>query len=179
MKSQQKDVQQNKLLYALVIYDTPDGDSDIRKITNDVLNIDYPSDKLKIIINSYISPKKNVNDYVNLTNVIIKNFKHARLLLNKTDCNIPEIDFNAFSKCQNANYLVKMNIDQSIDKDYFNNINNITTEKGNDIIFCQNDITAIPYNIVSKNYLMFNDYNLMEKYLIEISKKNGSFKEIT
>ena len=178
MKSQQTEPQVNKLLYALVIYDTKNNDVDLDKATKNILDLNYPADKLKIIINSISRKDKDHNRYVNMTNILLNKFHHTRLVFNNEDCKTNEIDFNGFSKCYGANYLVKMNIDQIIDSEYFNKVNDIVEKLDGSILTIEN-ITAIPYSVVSKNYLAFNDYETMESMVIEQSKLNNLFQEIT
>ena len=87
-----------------------------------------------------------------------------------------EVEHNTFSLCQHANYLVKMNVDQQIPSDFFVKINENITKK--DTVLVYNDLVALPYKLVSRNYLLFNDYDKTSDKLIEKSKQDNLFKNI-
>lgn len=166
MKLQQEETHK-KLLYGLVIYDI-DQESDIEKAIESVLEIDYPEDKIKIIVSSYMH--RDNPRYVNFANIILKKFRHCKLLLNNPTVSREEIDFNSFSLCKHANYLVKMNHNQKIPSDFFNKVNEVA---GENVVVCYNNITALPYKSVSRTYLKFKDFDNMTNELIREAKDNN------
>ena len=185
MKSQQKDDQPTEvvlsgagedLLFGLVLYDTKDEDSQIQKAVESLLEVNYPSSKLKIIICSYINEHKDPHHYINYTNILLSRFKHARLILNHPLENERDVDHNAFSLCKWANYLVKMNHDQVISKDFFKKVSKAV--KGKNTIVQEGKMTALPHRLVSKNYLDFGDFDKMKKDLVDRSRKNNSFENV-
>jgi hypothetical protein len=178
MKSQQKDDQQDdKLLFGLVLFDTKEKKSKIEKAIQSILKIDYPADKLKIIICSYLSEDKKLDHYVNYANILLSKFRHTRLLLNHKLEKDDEVDYNAFMLCKYADYFVKMNHDEEISSNIFKNISKANFSK--DSIIKQGETIALPKNLVSKNYLDFNDYDRMSKHLLKEADKNNSIKNIT
>jgi hypothetical protein len=191
MKSQQKDEPQSnkKLLFGLVLFDSKEK-SQIEQAIGSILKINYPADKLKIILCSYLSAEKSLNNYVHHANVLLEKFRHTRLLMNHQLEKEQDVDHNAFSICSHANYLVKMNHDEKIQPDFFNRVcdsyhkprisktGNRSYEvdeasKNIDLIISQGDVTAIPRRMVSKNYLYFNSYDKMSQYLIDQSDSSN------
>ena len=69
-----------------------------------------------------------------------------------------------------------MNVDQQIPSDFFVKINENITKK--DTVLVYNDLVALPYKLVSRNYLLFNDYDKTSDKLIEKSKQDNLFKNI-
>lgn len=174
MKSQQKEERlSQQLLFGLVLFDSKEA-SNIEEAIDSLLKIDYPSGKLKIIVSSHIN--KNPNVYINYINTLLEKFKHTRLLMNHGLETKTEVEHNAFSLCQHANYLVKMNMNQEIPSDFFVKINENITKK--DTVLVYNDLVALPYKLVSRNYLLFNDYDKTSDKLIEKSKQDNLFKNI-
>ena len=76
MKSQQKDEPQSnkKLLFGLVLFDSKEK-SQIEQAIGSILKINYPADKLKIILCSYLSAEKSLNNYVHHANVLLEKFR--------------------------------------------------------------------------------------------------------
>ena len=175
MKSPQKeDRLDEKLLFGLVLFDSKE-DSEIEKAIDSVLELDYPADKLKIILSSYVG--KSVNRYVNYANIMLKKFRHTRLLLNHGLEAPWDVDHNAFSLCEHANYLIKMNHDQKICKNFLRKVNEHVQQE--DTIVKQDEIIAIPYKLVSKNYLDFYDYDKMTDKLLQEASENKLLENIT
>tara|TARA_A100001201_G_C3989815_1_gene171240 strand:- start:34 stop:579 length:546 start_codon:yes stop_codon:yes gene_type:complete len=176
MKSPQKDDQQDdRLLFGIVLYDTKEKKSQIEKAIENLLEIDYPETRLKIVINSYLSKNKKLDHYVNHANLLLNKFKHTRLLLNHQLELTSDVDYNAFIICRNANYLIKMRHDQTIKPDFLRSINRVYQKN---LVVKHNDVVAIPRSLVSKNYLDFNDYDKMSQYLLEQADNNNSLKNI-
>ncbi len=184
MKSQQKEDKSNseRFLFGLVLFDTKHEDTKIEKAIESLLKIDYPANKLKIIVSSYAQKTeegkwiKDPTHYVNYTNILLQKFRHTRLLINNPLEMGDIIDYNAFILCRHADYLVRMNHDQTITPDFFKNVSIENPSK--EIIFQQNSIAAIPRSLVSKNYLEFNNYENMEEHLKKEAHKNELIKNI-
>ena len=176
MKSQQKDDQQDdKLLFGLVLFDNKEGSSDIEECIKNLLEIDYPASKLKIVICSYLSEDRNPNRYVNYANILLDKFRHTKLLLNHKLERDQDVDYNAFDICKHADYFVKIKCDQKIKPNFFRGVNKVY--KKNSLVK-QNDVVAIPKKLVSKTYLDFNDYDKMSEYLLEQADNNNSLENI-
>ena len=173
MKSQQKDNYQNdeKLLFGLVLFDTKEDKSEIEKTIENILKIDYPPNKLKIIICSYLSENKNKNTYINYANILLNKFRHTRLLLNHPLETDSEVDYNAFTLCRNAEYLIKINHNQKINSDFFRKTSKIQSVDTQ--IIKQGNVVAIPKKLVSKNYLDFNNYDNMIEHLLNKADQNN------
>ena len=83
MKSQQKEDKSNseRFLFGLVLFDTKHEDTKIEKAIESLLKIDYPANKLKIIVSSYAQKTeegkwiKDPTHYVNYTNILLQRIK--------------------------------------------------------------------------------------------------------
>jgi len=175
MKSVQKEERlDERLLFGLVLFDCKEN-SKIEQAIDSILELDYPASKLKIVVSSYVN--KNVNHYVNYANIILEKFRHTKLLLNH-ELEAPwDIDHNAFSLCKHASYLKKINHDQKIDKDFLRKVNRRVEQKNT--IVKKDELVALPYSLVSKNYLDFYDYDKMTSKLINEASENKLLKNIT
>lgn len=176
MKLQQKETHK-KLLYGLVVYDI-DSESSVEKAIDSILKIDYPQDKIKIILSSYLNRDKP--KYVNFANIILEKFRHCKLLLNHPAESLQDIDHNSFALCNHSNYLVKMTHDQTIPSDFFHKMNAVAHKhEEKKPIMCYNDIAALPYRLVSREYLKFRDFEKMKEELINQAKNNKVLEIIT
>tara|TARA_Y100001972_G_C7654057_1_gene329126 strand:+ start:371 stop:907 length:537 start_codon:yes stop_codon:yes gene_type:complete len=178
MKSQQKENQPDdeRFLFGLVLFDSKDKESKIQEAIESIYKIDYPANKIKIILCSYLSEDKNPDHYVNYANILLQKFRHTRLLLNHSLEKDYDVDHNAFMLCKHADYLVNMKHNQTISSDIFKNISKRNFNKQH--IIKQGSTLVIPKKIVSKNYLDFNDYEKMSEYLLEQAKNNKSLQNI-
>ena len=178
MKSQQKENQPDdeRFLFGLVLFDSKDEESKIQEAIESVYQIDYPANKIKIIICSYLSKDKNPDHYVNYANILLQKFRHTRLLLNHSLERNDDVDHNAFILCKHADYLVRMNHNQTISSDIFKKVSKKNFDK--QYIIKDGSTLVIPTKIVSKNYLDFNDYEKMSEYLLEQAKDNNSLQNI-
>lgn len=161
--------QDNKHLFGLVVFDY-DKEYKIDQSINSLKQINYDKQKYKIILST------KYNNKASELFAYIQDFKNEDIIsefIITFDDRI-NIETEAYQKCIEATYIVKMQAGDIIDPNLFNQINE-SIEKNNDLIaFEKNNIKAIEFATANDFYLNYNDFD----DLFESLKKEGSYKNL-
>ena len=166
--------------FCIVIFDEP-RKSKIEDAVESVFNLDYPEDKIQVIISTPY--QENITRYIDLTNSLKKKFKNSRLVINSLTSIKTQVEYDSFSKVINKSYFVKMNHDMVLPKTILSQIDHSLNIKVEKIVAFEynnekNKIFALPFSIVSNEYLKYNDFDLMCEGVIETAKQSNLFKQI-
>lgn len=174
MKLQQKECKK----IGIVVYDTDDTENsdNLKKAVRSVVDAieGYPQEKIKLILCSYSD--KNVADVVTIVNQTKTSIKKTEAVFNLQKKYKNVIDYSCFSKLVGADFLVRMNHDSRIKKSDIAKINNLRDETM--VVTTENEVgvVAFPSDIVSKNYLHHNEFELMSKSVIKMAKTLGKLE---
>ena len=165
-------VEQAKPQFGIIIYD--EIENDLNKTLDSIQNIDYNKDLIKILISSpvekgirYLVTKVNEmkqKDYDCVTKIHSVN---NRLLRDK-EC------FSSIS----CTYFIKLGSGDEISEDFLNNIDlSLNTHLDQIVLFEDRDanVSAVPFGIVSSEYLKYNDYDLMVQEIKNVAIENNKY----
>lgn len=164
-----------QLSFCIIVFDEED-DSLLERCVNGLMNIDYPPEKLKIILSS---PRvSDVRKLVELTNRLTEKFKNSKLLISIQN-EKSKIEYEAFSQNNNKSHFVKMNHNSVIPKNMLTEINDSLNNKLEKVVvFKCEDIIAMPFALVSSEYLKHGDFDIMGQAIVEQTKGTRLFKRI-
>jgi len=165
-------------LFGIAVFDSEDNESKILETIKKLKQIDYPVDKIKIVISSKNKSRSEV--IVSALYDLKQKFPHCYADFHfKKDKK--EEEFEAFKKLVKAHYFVKLEHEAEIAWDVFLMIDDlINNQMKNAAIFeLPENGSIIMKKLVSSSYLEYNDYDKMTQELISQSKLHNLYYKIT
>lgn len=160
----------NQVTFGIVI-ESNSSEQDLKQTLESIKNVCYPKSKLHIVISAkdkLLHPQILLNELEDIKQHGIK----SSSIVVYADGPKEVIDKDTFYSIMTANrdYIIKINAGQCIDNDYFNFVHENDNLGYTVIEDINNDTVAIHYSTVNSSYLDFNDYDLMVRELVPISK---------
>jgi hypothetical protein len=165
---------QIELTFAIVIYDNENA-SQLQKAIESIYLLNYNKDKFKIIISS--SHNTQASYLFDIVHEFKKNAINSELIINLTN---ESIDYDAFVKSVGFSYIVKMNHSSAIDKNFLSYIDEEINDKLNRFIMIEDEsenVLALPFWIVNKTYLDYNNFDLMVDAIRTETTKQNMYKK--
>lgn len=164
-----------KCKFGIVIFDHDEESSDAA--IESCKNIGYDYSKFFVVISSKHHKQfgKRFNQVNSLKEAGIKTFLITSF---DKDATTPSLEHEAFLKLNGCSHLLKVNHDQKIPVDFFNNINmSINDDLETILMYEQNNIKCIPFWLVNNEYLNYNNYELMSDSIKDNSIKHSMYKK--
>ncbi len=161
-------------LFGIAVFDSEDDDTKILETIKKLKEIDYPKDKIKIVISSKNQGK--AEEIVSALYDLKQKFRHCYVDFHfKKDKK--EEEFEAFKKLIKASYFVKLEHDAQIPSDVFLMIDDLTNNqmKNAAIFELPKNGSIIMKRVVNSSYPEYNDYDKMTKQLIVESKNRNLY----
>lgn len=165
-------------LFGIALFDTDEKESKIFQTIDKIIDIDYPSDKVKVIISTKCK-ERSEQLLVASQERIKSKFHHSYIDFHFYEDNLEE-EYQAFNKLNKATYLVKLNHDGFIPSDMFLMINDLINEQLEKaaIFKLPNNGSIIMKNLVSSSYLEYNNYDMMVEDLCKKAAEKNLYYEI-
>ena len=164
-------------LFGIAVFDSEDDGTKILETIKKLKEIDYPKDKIKIVISS--RNQDRVEEIVSALYDLKQKFPHCYVDFHfKKDKK--EEEFEAFKKLIKADYFVKLEHEAQIPSDVFLMIDDlINNQMKNAAIFeLPKNGSIIMKKVVNSSYPEYNDYDKMTKQLITESKTRNLYYKI-
>lgn len=165
--------------FGIVVYGSDEDTTKVLDAIESIKALDYNKGRLAVII-SMIWTKGDHHHRIfeEINNLRDSGIKKTFFISNfYNDQKI--IDTEAFKNCVGCNYLVKMSHDSIIDKDLLNNINkSINQDLEQIVLFEDGNISVIPLNVASSQYLKYDDYQVMIQAIKVEAIKNNMYKNM-
>ena len=154
--------------FGIVIFDTNNGESNIENAIDSVLKLNYNPNKIKVVISSY--KDNNISFLVEKTEKLKQAHFVSSLVVNHTEYE-QIIEYDAFSKCLGANYLVRMWHDCILDPELLNKVDNSLNEELEQIaLFESNKVQVVHFNVANTQYPIYNNFDKMVENLRKIGR---------
>lgn len=169
-----------KASFCIVVFDSV-HDSKIEESVDSIFDLDYPDEKIQVIISTFY--QEDLTKYIDMANRLKARFNNSKLVINTLNSVRTQIEYDAFSKVANKSYFVKIDDGMTLPKDILTQIDdslNIKVEKV--VAFEYNSekgkAFALPFGVVSNEYLKYNNFDMMCDGVIESAKQSNLFKQI-
>lgn len=166
-----------KPLFGVAVWDVNEGSfEDLENTTLNLMNIDYPRNKIKVMISTFTTRGVNkVSDLVNRLQVDIKN--SAATFHMVEDRKIRDTDI--FKKLVEASFFVLIKSGATLPSGLFNRIDESVNDDLEKVCMWEGDgYTVINKRVATSLYLQFNDYEKMVDHIRELSNKQGVYQKI-
>lgn len=152
------------------------SDKQLRDTIDSILEIDYQSPKLKIVISS--DDTHSVPKLANLVNVLQTKWRNAEVIFHLLDIKRAK-ETEVFQKIAGAPYFIYMDAGQKIKKDFLQIINkSLNEDLDKVVVFDQDGVCAVRGSVMRSCYLEFEDYEQALEFIIHESEKQGAYKKV-
>jgi len=159
------------LTFGIIVYDHDDYSSDIA--IESLKKINYTKGKYKIVISS--KHNKNASKLFNYVNYFNKIEDVRCDLFIELDNEL--VDYNACRTCSMCNFIVKINHDAMLPKNFLKKINESINEKLEvNMLYETNGVSAMPFWYINNNYNSYNNFDKMIDDLREESINANMYK---
>lgn len=153
-------------LFGIAIHDHPDSTlEDLKKTVESIKLIDYPKDKIKIIVSTFL--QRGVTNVVEIINDLKENgFAHSESIFHSL--HIPRVkDTEVFKRLTLAHYFVSVYCGSEVRPNAFNIVDDsLNTKMDKVYLFNGDGYSIVSKAIIRKIYLDFNNYDAAIDYLI-------------
>lgn len=169
--------QQAEPLFGIVIHHEESNSlQDVENTVRSILDIDYPSNKVKIIISS--PSVKYFQSLMHLVNIVKEKFQHCELILHSHN-NVRIRDTECFKKLKEASFFVKIISGKTIESNIFKTIDKLINEYLNQLCMIETEaVTIILKRVMNEIYLKYQNYDLATNYIRKISIEQGKYEKI-
>ncbi len=160
--------------FAIIIYDH-ENTSQLQKAIDSIYSLDYDKNKFKIVISS--SHNAQASYLFDIVHEFKKNEINSEVVINLTN---ESIDYDAFVKSVGFSYIVKMNHNSAIGKNFLSYIDEEINDKLTRLIMIEDEsenVLALPFWIVNKTYLDYNNFDLMVDAIRTETTKQNMYKK--
>lgn len=165
-------------LFGIVIYHKDQTMQDLEKTVESIMDLDYPSEKIKVVISVDKVPKSHIDPYLNITNTLKKRFRAVELVINFSEDQAIK-DTECFKRLAQASYFVKINSGLTFDRQVFRSIDErINKDMKKIIMFESSSATIILKGAMNSQYVHFYNYDLATEHLRELSIKQGCYEKV-
>ena len=168
-----------KSKFGIVIYDTKNEEDKLSTTLESIKEIDYDPQRIRIIISSY--KEKGVQNLVSKV-IDMQNNKFSCITsFHCYDDNVALRDYECFSKLYRHSYFVKVKSGSEISKNFFTEIDkslNDNLERKAIFEDTNNGVFALPFGVVNKEYLNYNDYALMVDNIKTVAQQGDQYCKV-
>lgn len=148
---------------------------ELKKTVDSILNIEYPQEKVKVIISS---PQIHFNEIVHFVNVLKEKFKSSESIFHIVTDTYTK-DTESFRKIIDSTYFVSTRSGETIDKDLFLYIDKSMNDELNKMCMFDLGATTIILKKVMLNvYLKFKDYELASNHIRTLCINQNKYEKI-
>lgn len=152
------------------------SDKDLKDTIDSILEIDYQSPKLKIVISS--DRTNAVPKLANLVNLLQTKWRNSEVIFHLLDIQRTK-ETEVFQKIAGAPYFIYMDAGQKIKSDFLQAINrSLNQHLDKVVVFDQDEVYAIRGSVMRSCYLEFESYKEALEFIIHESKKQGAYKKV-
>ena len=167
--------------YGIIIYDDSEDPQDLEKTIASILDADYPSSRIKVIISvkeqTVLERGQDLGSLLPHYYKLMNNGIKALLTLHRPNIPLDEMETEVFKSIINASHFVDIDSGKTIDKLFFNFVNRLG-ENMERAIICRDeeqDVTCIPKSVARAAYFDYNDYKAMIAGLTDLSKESKTY----
>lgn len=168
--------------FGIVIYDAKKTHEQLEQTIDSIRNTTYDKTKVQIVI-AATGHKKNISEYLRVVESLKEDGFNIELILNSGISPKSLIDFEAFNRCANCNYLAACDSGSTIATSTLSRIEaclNRGLEKV--ITFSQNSLFGkvdfIMKTVARSEYLKHNDFHKMLDSVKELCVENKMHREL-
>ena len=167
--------------FGIIIFDESNDFEDTLKTIESIKEIDYPKNKVKIVLSiSQIKlnlKNKKIQDLVDIADSMTTDKRHFYFSVHKYTGQDQLRDTECFGKVSMARYFVKINAGATINPDYFKQVEQTLQEEKSIALFHeeQQDISIVPASVAKNKYLEFNNYDFMVQGIKEEAQEEGLY----
>ena len=162
----------------ICIDDDSENPEDLENIINKIINLEYPRNKIKIVIYS-IFDKVAARIPALVSKLRSENIRCSAVFI--IEDNVFENETSVFTKLENATFLAKISSKSNINlQKMLDKINQIYNDESKQVLVYQDKSDIfIDKDYVSKNYLKHMNYSKMEKAILNKVKDTEYLYNIT
>ena len=166
-----------KPLFGVVVnHDLSRSKIDIEKSVNALLELDYPEEKVKIILSCPTS--QDFELMMHYTNILKKKYRAVELILHLIDEQFTK-DRECFSKLLQATYFVKFDSGFEIDPNAFSKVDDILNVDLKQVcMFGSPGISIVLRNIVQEKYYEGGNYDKTIDLIKQVAMEQNKYEEI-
>ena len=143
--------------FGISVYDSGQP-FDVEKTINSILESNYDKSKIAVVITSVNS--KNVSLMTHMINLLVSAGSKKSKLVLSGDVSVKIRDFDCFQNLRGFNYLIKIVSGDTIDNEFFKDIDiSINDDLEKNIVFVKDNIMCTSFSAINSEYLKYNDFD--------------------
>lgn len=140
--------------FGVVVF-TPDVEASV----NNLLEIEYPADKVKFHI---VSKSDNPEAKMIAIDQLKHKFRHSLLTMNLVELELHQVETQAFGQVVGAKYFVMLEGDQKIDPLF---LRKVADSENESTMYKDSSCTAVDSKVAANKYLDYADFKIMQESL--------------